>query len=238
MISVVGIWNGLNLPYDQSLSPVFYEKTISFFEELIQWLHPFMPFVTEEIYHQLRDRVEGDDLCIKQYNYNELIINKEILSAGELAKNGISTIRELRSKLNLKSNVIIDLKIKTNNSEKYKVIEPIISKMATSGSTEYVDKIVPHIIGAMSGSSADMIFISGTTSTSTTTTTTKNILQEQRMKLEKELIYYKEFLDSLNKKLSNERFVQNAKPDVVDLERKKRKDTEEKIAAILLTLNT
>ena len=60
---------------------------------------------------------------------------------------------------------------------------------------------------------------------------------KRKEELEKELVYYKEFLDSLNKKLSNERFVQNAKPEVVDLEKKKRKDTEEKIAAILLTLN-
>ena len=56
--------------------------------------------------------------------------------------------------------------------------------------------------------------------------------------LEKELVYYRGFLDSLNKKLSNERFVSNAKPEVVDLEKKKKSDTEEKIAAILLTLNT
>ncbi len=53
--------------FEQPLNPVYYEKTISFFEELVQWLHPFMPFVTEEIYHQLRDRAERDDLCMKQF---------------------------------------------------------------------------------------------------------------------------------------------------------------------------
>jgi valyl-tRNA synthetase len=213
--------------YGQPIDFQTHKETLGFFEELIQLLHPFMPFVTEEIYHLLEQRIEGDDLCMKQYNSKELFIDKEVLNIGELAKNGIATIRDLRSKLQLKSKEIINPKIKTETPNLYKPIESVIMKMTSSGSLDFVQESIPQAIGATSGS--DMIYIPIST---TTTTTTLNPLIEQRKKLEAELDHHKKFLQSVLKKLTNEQFMQNAKPEIVNLEKRKREDAEQKIKSI------
>jgi valyl-tRNA synthetase len=197
-------------------------------------LHPFLPFITEEIYHLLQERKDGDDICIRQYHNDASLIDEDILFAGELAKNGITTIRDLRIKLSLKSKDIIYPKIKTNTPDKYKIIEPVILRMTSSGSIDYVTVSLPQTFGAISGS--DMIYLPLTTST--TTTTTINILEEQKKKLEEELEHHKKFLELVEKKLSNQRFIQNAKSDVINLERKKKLDIEDKINTILLALKS
>jgi valyl-tRNA synthetase len=216
--------------FEKPIAKNIYEKSVCFFEELLQLLHPFMPFITEEIYNLVKERNDGDDICIKQYTKKKEPINEEILKSGELAKKGIGTIRELRVRLSLKPKDIIFPKIKTDNTKKYKPIEHIILKMTASGSLDFITEALPQTI---SGSAdVDMIYIPITTSTTTTTTTTKEPLVEQKRKLEHELIYYKDFLISINKKLSNEKFVQNAKPEVIELERKKYSDAEAKIKVL------
>ena len=216
--------------YEQSLSPVFYEKTISFFEELIQWLHPFMPFVTEEIYHQLRDRAEGDDLCMKQFS-PITIFSATPLETGEKLRMLLTVGREFRQQQQLKnSEAIARLIIPAGIFGKNESLNAIILKQLNCREIEYSTGPISNDPGI-----TVIPFLSYQLGFETSQRADNSKRKED---LEKELIYYKEFLDSLNKKLSNERFVQNAKPDVVDLERKKRKDTEEKIAAILLTLNT
>ena len=81
----------------QPIEKNVYEKTVYFFEELMQLLHPFMPFITEEIYHQLKERKEGDDLTIKQQR-SILKYNSEILKVGEKLKQDITAIRDIRVK--------------------------------------------------------------------------------------------------------------------------------------------
>jgi valyl-tRNA synthetase len=214
--------------YEQSLSPVFYEKTISFFEELIQWLHPFMPFVTEEIYHQLRDRVEGDDLCIKQFT-PETAFSVSLLETGEKLRMLLTVGREFRQQQQLKnSEAIARLIIPAGIFGKNESLNAIILKQLNCLKIEYSSGSISNDPGI-----TVIPFLSYQLGFETSQRVDNSKRKED---LEKELIYYKEFLDSLNKKLSNERFVQNAKPEVVDLEKKKQKDTEEKIAAILLTL--
>jgi len=102
--------------------------------------------------------------------------------------------------------------------------------MTSSGSLDFIKESIPQAIGAISGSA--MIYLPISSSTTTTTTTTKNPLVEQRKKLEEELDYHKKFLEVILKKLNNERFVQNAKPEVVDHEKRKRDDTMTKIKTI------
>jgi valyl-tRNA synthetase len=163
---------------------------------------------------------------MKQYNSSELFIDKEVLKIGELAKSGIATIRDLRSKLQLKSKEIINPKIKTETPYLYTPIESVIMKMTSSGSLDFVQESIPQAIGATSGS--DMIYIP----ISTTTTTTLNPLIEQRKKLEAELDHHKKFLQSVTRKLANEQFMQNAKLEIVNLEKRKKEDTEQKIKSI------
>ncbi len=216
--------------FEKPVSKNVYEKSVRFFEELLKLLHPFMPFITEEIYHLLKERNDRDDICIKQYSAKKTSINEEILRSGELAKKGIGTIRELRARLSLKSKDIIFPKIKTEDKKKYKPIENIILKMTASASLDFINEAPPQTISGSAG--IDMIYIPITASTTTTTTTTKKPLTEQRKKIEDELVYYKGFLTSINKKLSNEKFVQNAKSEVIELERKKYADAETKIKVL------
>jgi valyl-tRNA synthetase len=187
-----------------------------------------MPFVTEEIYHLLKIRAEGDDLCIKQYQNNKDSINESLLNLGELAKQGIGAIRDLRGKLGLKNKELVYPKIKTDNPDKYLLIEPIITRMTSSGSLGYITESIPQVIGATSGS--DIIYLPF--STTTTTSTTLARIQEQKEKLKEELEHYKQFLSAIENKLNNVRFVQNARPEVVDNERRKKEDTESKIKAL------
>ena len=215
--------------YEQPLEPVFYEKTILFFEKLLQWLHPFMPFITEEIYHLLGSRADGDDLCIRQFTA-EQSFNTELLEAGDRLRLFLTVGREFRQQQQLKNSdtitrMIIPKEIFGEDESLYAIVKKQLNcadiQFATGSiSSESGLQIIPFL-------SYQIAFESP-----------KRIDDSKRQgELEKELIYYQEFLESLNKKLSNERFVQNAKPEVINLEKKKKTDTEEKIAAILLTLN-
>jgi valyl-tRNA synthetase len=214
--------------FEQSMNPGIYDKTILFFEELLLWLHPFVPFVTEEIYHLLRTREPHDDLCIKQM-LPETSSNPSVLEAGEKLRLFLTVGREFRQQQQLKnSEAITRLVMPKEIFGETESLYAIIRKQLNCTKIEFKEgsyigdseiHVIPfhsHQIGFESHKKQDA--------------------PNRKAELEKELSYYKGFLESLNKKLSNERFVLNAKQEVIDLEKKKKADTEEKIAAILLTL--
>jgi valyl-tRNA synthetase len=216
--------------YEQPLDPVFYEKTISFFEKLLQWLHPFMPFITEEIYHLLRNRSADDDLCIKQFTA-EQTFDTVLLEKGEKLRLFLTVGREFRQQQQLKnseaiSRLIIPKEIFGADESLYAIIQ----KQLNCSLIEYSTGPISNEPGLQM-----LAFLSYQIAIESPKRVDESKRKEE---LEKELIYYKEFLETLTKKLSNERFVKNAKPEVVDLEKKKKTDTEEKIAAILLTLKS
>jgi valyl-tRNA synthetase len=215
--------------FEEGLRLEFYEKTILFFEELLLWLHPFMPFVTEEIYHRLRDRPPGDDLCVKQFS-SESSFNLAVLESGEKLRLFLTVGREFRQQQQLKNSekikrLIIPREIFRENESLYAIIRKQLNCAAIEFSQGFIPAD-PDVQVVLFQS-----YQTGFESPQRVDSSKRNEL------LEKELSYYREFLDSLNRKLSNERFVRNAKPEVVDLEKKKKADTEEKIAAILFTLN-
>ncbi len=216
--------------YEQPLDEGVYEKTIFYFEQLLQHLHPFMPFITEEIYHILRDRDESDDLCIKQFSPADSI-KKNILETGERLCLFLTLGREFRQQQQLKnsesiSRLLIPTEIFGENESIYSIIRKQLNVVK-----------IEHHEGTVSGDSGitTIPFLSYQLGFESPKHVDESKGKEQ---LEKELVYYQEFLDTLNKKLTNERFIKNAKQEVVDLEKKKKSDTEEKIAAILLTLKS
>lgn len=204
--------------FEQPIEKVIYDKTVTFFTELMQLLHPFMPFVTEEIYHLLQDR--DDDLCVKQFDLTEKT-NSPILQQGELLKQTISSIRDARIKNNIKPKDVITLNIQTSSKGNFAAIEGILSKQVNAKAITFVNDAVANTITVVVGT--DKFFIE-----------TENILDTsvQKEQLLKDIEYQKGFLASVEKKLSNERFVSNAKPEVVEVERKKKRDAEEKIKAL------
>ena len=204
--------------FEQPIDAAVYSKSVAFFEQLMQLLHPFMPFVTEEIYHHLQD--QKDDITIKQYpaisKTNNLLLQK-----GIVLKEVITAIRDARNKAQLKPKETVRLHILTADKTVYQPIESILAKQVNAESIAYTDTPVSNCINIVI--QKDKFFIETTTVLDTSS---------QKEQLQKDLDYHKGFLVSVEKKLSNERFVENAKPEVVEIERKKKADAEAKIKAI------
>ncbi|MCB9056556.1 MAG: valine--tRNA ligase [Chitinophagales bacterium] len=204
--------------FEQPVDKITYEKTISFFEELVQLLHPFMPFVTEDIYHQLNDR--KDDIIIKELPKIK-DVDTSLTAAGNLLKETITAIRDARNKNKLKPKEPVQLFIQTAEEAIYKPIENIISRQANAESVEFTKENIADSITVVV--QKDKFYLKTLTELDTSS---------QKEQLIKDLDYLKGFLVSVEKKLSNERFVQNAKPEIVETERKKKADAEAKIKVI------
>ncbi|MFT3704923.1 MAG: valine--tRNA ligase [Agriterribacter sp.] len=204
---------------DSTLPQSVYDKTVYFFSELLQLLHPFMPFITEELYHLLNEKQE-EDLCVKEYSAIGLI-NAAAIDEGELLKETITAIRDAKVKNQLKPKDEIKVYIQTNTPEVYLNIIPALSKQVKAHSINTTTEAVSAGINIVIGK--DKFYIQSEVLTNS---------DVQKEQLEKDLAYQKGFLTSVEKKLSNERFVQNAKAEVIELERKKKADAEAKIKAI------
>ncbi|MES1223829.1 MAG: class I tRNA ligase family protein, partial [Bacteroidota bacterium] len=206
--------------FEQPIETKVYNKTAQFFEELMQLLHPFMPFITEEIYHLLKERKEGDDITLKQFPGNNSP-ETEVLNTGIILKEIITAIRDARNKNQLKPKDIIRLHIQPSGELKADPVKSILLKQVNAASLAYVKEAVPDTISIVV--QKEKIFIETEIVLNTET---------QKEQLLKDLTHLKGFLTSVEKKLSNEKFVQNAKPEVIELEKKKQSDTEAKIKII------
>ena len=210
--------------FDQPIDATVYNKTITYYEELMQLLHPYMPFVTEEIYHLLKN--QEDDLCVKQFPGMKKT-DQQILAQGELLKQVISTIRDGRNKNQVKPKDTIRLFIETKAEESYSSIENILGKQVNAEEISFtLEAVANTIIVAVE---KDKFYIK--TNKELDTSTLKDDLL-------KDLEHQKGFLASVEKKLSNERFVQNAKPEVLALEQKKKADALARIKTIEESLST
>lgn len=205
---------------DTPMDPAVLEKTIGYFEELLHLLHPFMPFITEEIYHQLRDRKEGDDLVIRQ-TAATTIDAPELLAQGRLLKDTITGIRDARNRNQLKPKESIRLFIASEEPKQYEGIGGILARQVNAESLAFTKDPVHPSIALVIGK--DKFYLQTSQPMDSTA---------QKTELLKELEYQRGFLASVDKKLSNEKFVANAKPEVVDIERKKKADAEARIRVI------
>ncbi len=206
--------------FEQPIDAEVYQKTLSFFEALMQMLHPFLPFITEEIYHLLKDRSVEDDLAIKQFEPLKES-NHRILAEGELLKKVISAIRDARNKNQLKPKDLITLSVLADEREAYADIELILAKQVNADRVIYI-KSAPANTVVIAVEKDKFYFESG-----------KEIDSEGlKMELQKDLEHQQKFLESVSKKLGNERFVVNARPEVIELEKKKQADAVVRIKTI------
>ncbi|MBS1743910.1 MAG: valine--tRNA ligase [Bacteroidetes bacterium] len=204
--------------FEQPVDAAVYQQTINFFSELMHLLHPFMPFITEEIYHLLESRSE--DLCIKQ-SVAAKSTDAAVLEKGKLLKDIITGLRDVRNKQQIKPKETIGLFIDTRHQQVYTAIEDILSKQVNANSIAFTDVVVADTLSTVIGK--DKFYIK-----------TEQPLHKgnQKSELEKELTHLKGFLMTVEKKLGNEKFVANAKPEVLALEQKKKADAETKIKVI------
>ena len=206
--------------YGQPIDSATYEATLKFFETLLKMLHPFMPFITEELWQHIYDRKEGESIMRDRLEVAEPTDADANLSIGmESARQIVSNIRTVRNQKNIPLKEELELHcIGANNYEKYACI---ISKMANLKDIKVVSAKDASAASFMVGTDefaiplGDMIDVSA-----------------EIERLEAQLKHLEGFLNGINKKLSNEKFVANAPEAVVAMERKKKNDSEEKIAAI------
>ena len=203
--------------YGQPIDTETYRSTISLFEKLMLTLHPFMPFITEEVWQALADRQPGESIMVTQQPRPEQ--TNDLLTADfEVVKSIVAGVRSIRLERNIPNKESLTLQVVTgDHNEAY---NPVIMKMCN------VDTIVRAPKDATAAS-----FMVGTTEYAVPLGNTIDVAEEIQ-KMEAEIDYLEGFLRSVMKKLGNEKFVANAKPEVVAVERKKRADAESKLALL------
>ncbi|MBR1770165.1 MAG: valine--tRNA ligase [Bacteroidales bacterium] len=207
--------------YQKPIDKKTYRETISVFEDLMKILQPFMPFVTEEIYHKLRERPEDEFLmnaCYPKSSKKENPMDGEFVFIKEI----ITSIRGLRNSKGLSPKQVLQCYIKESGSKdlilKY---ESIITKLANIDRINFVSDKQEGTLSLMVRTTEIFIPVS------------QNINKEEEIKkINEQIKYYEGFIVSINKKLSNEKFVNNAPEKVVALERKKLADCETKLNAL------
>jgi len=206
-------------PYQKPIDAVTYQETISIFEKLMKILHPFMPFLTEEIWHLLKERNEDDDIIISNMPVAESY-DESLLTAFNEASDVINNIRKIRKEKNIPNKDSLQL-LYLNGELKNHLFASVITKL---GNIDHFDK-------ADSKPEASLSFI--VKAQEYFIPLSENVDVEAEIeKLETDLKYQEGFLKSVDKKLSNERFVSNAPAKVVEMEKKKQSDAQEKIIKI------
>jgi valyl-tRNA synthetase len=177
-----------------------------------------MPFITEELHHALKTQTE--DLCVKEYEPIQKV-NESVLNAGALLKNVISTLRDARNKNQIKPKEAIDLHIQSAQNEIYKSIQNILAKQINAKSIAFTNSAIGSSI--VVAYEKDKFYLVAEQAINT---------ESLKENLLKDLAHQEGFLASVEKKLSNEKFVQNAKPEVLAVEQKKKADALARIQTI------
>ena len=219
------VWDDFCSWYLEMIKPAYgtpidretYEATLDIFDRLMRILHPFMPFVTEEIWHTLRERSEGESI-MTQHMPHSVMFDQQMLDNFQQASEIIAGVRNLRNSKGLSPKEALELYVKGNCPEDF---HGIIRKLANVSKIEFVSDKVSGALSFMVGTTECFVPVS------------LNIDKEAELKkLQEELQYAEGFLNSVMKKLSNEKFVNGAPEKVVAVERQKKADAESKIEAL------
>jgi len=203
--------------YQQPIDRATYEATLGFFDSLLRLLHPFMPFITEELWQAMQERQAGESIMVSLQpalaSHNQVAITDF-----EKVKEVIAGVRTIRMQKNIPMKEALELHIMGESDEKY---NSVVVKLCNLSAIQNVSE---KAAGSMS-------FLVGTAEYAIPMGSLINA-EEEIAKMEAEIKYFEGFIESVMKKLGNERFVANAKPEVVDAERKKKSDAESKIASL------
>lgn len=207
--------------YGEPIDPATLEVTITLFEKIMKVLHPFMPFLSEEVWSELRERADGQDIIVSAWPVVG-DANEALTKQGEQIFELVSQIRNTRSSKGMSPKETLDLAIKAKDKSAYDTFGGLIKKLANVGEISFVNEKVDHALSFVILS--DEFFIPMEEGAID--------MEAEKAEMEKELAYTKGFLNSVIKKLSNERFVNNAPEQVVANEKKKQADAEAKIKSL------
>lgn len=203
--------------YQQPIDSETYRVTLDYFDALLRLLHPFMPFITEELWQALQPRVESESIMtVLQPKANAM--NRDLLSQFEQVKQVIAGVRTIRLEKNIPNKETLELQVAGGHDDQF---NSVVTKMCNLSSLTVVADKEAGAAGFMVGTTEYSVPLAD-----------KMDLEAELQKLKAELEYTEGFLLSVSKKLGNERFVQNAKPEIVENERKKQADAESKIASL------
>ncbi|PWJ59997.1 valyl-tRNA synthetase [Dyadobacter jejuensis] len=222
------IWDDFCAQYLEMIKPAYekpidadtYEATLAFFDKLMRLAHPFIPFITEEIWQNIRERAAKESICLAPFPKPQTAVDMALIGDFEVLFELVSAIRNLRNSKNISPKITLPLAVRTDQPERYARLEPLIVKLAN---VEKLVLVAEEGEGTSFRVKSDEFFV--------------NLLgevdvEEEKANLLKELEYTQGFKNSVSKKLSNERFVQNAKGDIVEKERQKLADAEAKIVTL------
>ncbi len=203
--------------YGQPIDSATYDATLGFFDTLLRLLHPFMPFITEELWQHLAERKPGESIMYALIPQAETF-DAPIISKFESLKEIVAGIRTIRKQKQIPQKDGLMLQVKGKHDD---TLDAILIKMANLTAIDFVEEKSPTAAAFIVGSSEYSVPLES-----------KINVEEELAKLNKELDYYTKFLAGVEKKLANEKFVNNAPEAVVAVERKKQSDATEKLAAI------
>ncbi|MBN2486912.1 MAG: valine--tRNA ligase [Bacteroidales bacterium] len=206
--------------YQQPLDTKTYQATIGFFDKVIRILHPFMPFITEEIYQYLAERHQGESVVVADMPKAGRV-NHQLIKLFEEAKQVIAGVRNIRQEKNIAQKDTVMLQITASEAGYNKMFVPVINKLANIESEQFVSK----------SDDTAASFLVGTTEYAVPLGNLIDVDAEKK-KLSEEIAYHEGFLVSVMKKLSNQSFVQNAPAAVVEKEKQKQSDAELKINSL------
>ena len=212
--------------FGEGLDPKSYEDTIQLYEAICQLLHPFMPFITEEIWHQLRDRKPGEDCIVTLLDQSVALPEEGVIELFDHILTVKSAVLELRNqyKLSPKETMVL---VFPSEPALIRIwgepgAEAVLNKLANATCAEGVGTGVTFLAGKYQYHAALTIEVDK---------------EAEIKRIHEEIAYYKGFVESVDKKLSNEKFVANAHPDVVEKERQKKADGEAKIEQLQQSLS-
>lgn len=221
------IWNDFCSWYLECVKPAYLqpidaktlEVTINYFEQLLKVLHPFMPFITEDLWQNMTERKEGESIMVLDYP-KAGSINKQLLQEFEYTTNVISEIRTFRKSKNIAIKDQIELLVKKNENIN-ESLDSLISKLTNLSNLTYADDKVDGAFSFVVKSNEYFIPLAGNVD-----------VEAEVEKIKTDLEYVKGSLAIANKKLSNEKFVAGAPEQVVAAEQKKKADAEAKIKVL------
>jgi valyl-tRNA synthetase len=207
--------------YEKAIDALTHERTLGFIEQLLHMLHPFMPFISEEIWQLIRERKSGESLMVSPMPAPEAF-DQVLLDQFEALKEAVTQVRSIRKEKQLSPREALALKVRSSHGANYhKRLEPAIIKLANldtveiiseepEGAVSFIVKNVEYYVPV-----GDLVDV-----------------EEEMSKLKEELKYTQGFLVSVEKKMNNERFVQNAPAAVVEKEKQKMADARGKIKVL------